>query len=982
MLTEQLSADRPLIGADVGEQWHDGGMPLPAAVTEMIGRDAELDRLDAALQRARGGEAGAVLVAGEAGIGKSRLLREFRERASTAADVVTGWCLDYGVAPAAYGPLPAILRGTLDALDDPNVLPEPARDALRLLLPELGGEPLERGQTSPEALREAIATLFEAAASVRPLVILIEDLHWADDATLSMLSFLLRALAEERILFVITCRVDEVRRGAAVRSFLVESERARLLDRITLQRLGDIEVRTLLEALAGPIDDAVFERVQERAEGVPFFVEELACNDSGPLPETLRDVLLARYDSLGEDARRVVRTASGSDGPIGHELLARLADLPDDRLDAGLREAVSVAILAVRADDSYDFRHALLREAVHDDLLPGERSRLHRRFAEALEERGEECQGCQESSLANHWHQAHDPRRALVAAITAMDRSRRSFAFSTAARYGELALELWDQVADAEEATGIEHVTLLARLGSILRNAGDAERALMVVNLALDEIDPDQADPAVFVRLLRDRGMYLTSLGKPEQIEALQQALAEYESRGVDEPRLHAALLVWLGGRYMIVGRYEEAIHLADEASRLAEAIGEAASVSAAVSLRGDCRVQLGDLDAGLADYRTAWEHAVTVDAQLRYRVNYSDALHNLGRYSAAVQLAEGGVDDAKRFGVERTSGSMLTQNRAEPLLELGQIDRVERLLAQDLTFRTHRVYRVYTMTTRVRALAWRGRFDEADALMTEWRPRMQQLAEVERQVRYSLWRTEITLALCRGDINAAAAALTQMLDDTGSGHLQKARLLLDGGWVVSGLRAQGRHAEAAALAERVHVSWDQIPVALHPAGWETVLLALLEAEPDLLRAAIDITDRDEMPVVFGVLLRYELARTLIADGDRADRAAASALLVEATALADKYEHAGLQRDVAALAEAVGVGASSGGVGAPAAEGVASLTSRESQVFALIAEGLSNRQIGERLFISIKTVSVHVSAVLRKLGVATRNEAAARYRAG
>jgi DNA-binding NarL/FixJ family response regulator len=127
------------------------------------------------------------------------------------------------------------------------------------------------------------------------------------------------------------------------------------------------------------------------------------------------------------------------------------------------------------------------------------------------------------------------------------------------------------------------------------------------------------------------------------------------------------------------------------------------------------------------------------------------------------------------------------------------------------------------------------------------------------------------------------------------------------------------------------------------------------------------------MPVVFRVILRYELARTLVSDGDRAARAEASALLSAAGALAAQYEHAGLQRDVAALAEATGVIAQ-------ATEGIASLTARENQVFALLAEGLSNRQIGERLFISVKTVSVHVSAVLRKLGVATRNEAAARYR--
>ncbi|MEJ1089805.1 AAA family ATPase [Microbacterium sp. Mu-80] len=948
-------------------------MSVIAPAVDMVGRDVESARLDAALKRAQKGETGAVLVAGEAGIGKSRLLREFRVRADATADVVAGWCLDYGFAPSPYGPLPSILRGVLDALDDPQAESAgAARDALRLLLPELGGGIVDRPGTSPEALREAIVTLFEAAAAVRPVVVIIEDLHWADDATLALLSFLLRALEGTRILFVITCRVDEVRRGAAVRSFLVESERARLMERITLPRLDDVEMRVLVEALCGPVDDTQFERVRERAEGVPFFIEELSSNASGPIPETLREVLLARYDSLGDDAQRVVRTASGSDAPIDHELLARLVDLPDDRLDDGIREAANVGILAVRTDDFYGFRHALLREAVHDDLLPGERARLHRAYAEALEERASACVGCQEAALAYHWHQAHDPRRALVAAIGAMDRSRRSFAFSTAARYGEMALELWDQVSDAEQVTGTDHVSLLARLGSILRNAGDGERALLVVNMALDEVDRDRVDPAVLVRLLRDRGMYLTALGKPKQIETLQQALSEYETRGVDEPRLHSVLLSLLAGRTMIVGRLHDAVRLADESFQVAG--DDAAQRSVAANIRGNSRVHLGEVEAGFDDFAVAWANAEDLNAQLKYRVNVSDALYNLGRYREAVELAEGGMDDARRMGVERTSGSILTQNRVEPLLELGEVGRVEQLLAKDLTFRTHRVFRAYTTATRIRALAWRGRVDAAEALLDEWRPRMHQIADIERQVRFSLWRTELVLCLSRADGAGAAEVLARVLDDTGADIGHKARILLDGGWAVSLLRADGRRADADALADRLRDAWHRMPATLRPERWQVLLEALLDGEPSALRAAIPVADDDDMPVVFRMVVRYELARMLIVDGDRAGRAEAAVLLGRAGALAAEYEHGVLQRDIAALAEAAGVAEQ-------APEGLAALTARENQVFTLLAEGLSNRQIGERLFISVKTVSVHVSAVLRKLGVATRNEAAARYRA-
>src|SRR5690606_22445797 len=235
--------------------WHDESMSVIASAPRMVGRDVELEALDAALRRAVAGETASVLVAGEAGIGKSRLLREFRERTADAALVLSGWCLDYGSVPVPYGPLPAILRGALAGLGDAEAhAAGPARESLGLLLPELRGPTSDR-VAGPEVLREAIANVLEAAARRHPVVVIVEDLHWADEATLSTLSFLLRALAGQSILFVLTSRVDEMRRGGAARSFLVEAERARLVERITLGRLDAVGVRAMAEALNGPVDD-------------------------------------------------------------------------------------------------------------------------------------------------------------------------------------------------------------------------------------------------------------------------------------------------------------------------------------------------------------------------------------------------------------------------------------------------------------------------------------------------------------------------------------------------------------------------------------------------------------------------------------------------------------------------------------------------------------------------------------------------------
>lgn len=960
------------IGLGVGGGWHDEGMSLIVQTADMVGRDAELALLGDALRRAAAGETASVLVGGEAGIGKSRLLREFRADVAAHATVLTGWCLDYGATPAPYAPLPAILRGALAELSDAAAeTAGAAREALRLLLPELGDGPLDRATIAPEGLREAIANVLEAAAARRPVVVIVEDLHWADDATLSMLSFLLRALSGQRVLFVLTCRVDEVRRGGAVRTFLVEAERARLLDRVALSRLEPAQVRTMVESLHGPIGDAAFARLLDRSEGVPFFVEELACNALGPLPESLRDVLLVRFDALSDDAKRVVRTVSGSDGAVEHELLSELAGLADERLDVGIREAVGAAVLAVRAGDAYGFRHALLREAVHDDLLPGERARLHRAYAEALERRAERPGSCLESALAFHWHQAHDARRALVAAIGAMERAKNSYAFSTAARFGELALELWDQVPDAVDATGLTHLTLLSRLGSILRNAGYDERALTVVNLALDEAD-DQTPAVVRVKLLRDKALYLQNLGRPGSVELLSQALEVMDDAGVGDERLRAMLLNFLAGRYMVEARTEMAIQTAGEALRLGRELGADSAISVAANILGACLLHSGDVDGSLRSFAVAWEHARAHDAKLRYWVNYSDALSTLGRYREALLTAETGIAHARQLGLERTSGSILTQNMVEPLLELGEIDRVEELLAKDLAGRTYRIFRVYTTASRIRALLWRGRLDEATALFDEWRRTMHTAAQVERQVWYSIIETEIAIALAGGRGLDAADVLERMLDDAGPRTEHTARRLLDGGLIVAALRATGQHERAARLADRVRSAWrDGDCVVRHP-GWDVTLFALLAGTAEALRAALPATDGNDAPAVFAVVVRLELARALVAQ--RGDRAEAASALTAAGDIAERIAHARLQTEIAEFREATGLGAaSSRGDGTE-------LTAREAQVLELLAEGLSNRQIAERLFISIKTVSVHVSAILRKLGVATRTEAAARHR--
>ncbi len=230
----------------------------------MVGRDADLAELRRVFERACEGMPSAALIEGEAGIGKTRLLREIQTEVGVRADVHVGRCLDLGAARSAYGPLISILRSIVEGLgvDNARAAVGVGAEALRMLVPEIGEGEAARENTSPEALRDAVATLMEAAALRKPQVVVIEDLHWADDSTLVMLSFLLRTLQEGRLLLFITCRSDDVRRGDAVSRFIAEMTRARVIERIHLQRLDAAATRELVEQLSGgPLSDTALRRL-------------------------------------------------------------------------------------------------------------------------------------------------------------------------------------------------------------------------------------------------------------------------------------------------------------------------------------------------------------------------------------------------------------------------------------------------------------------------------------------------------------------------------------------------------------------------------------------------------------------------------------------------------------------------------------------------------------------------------------------------
>ena len=280
-------------------------------------------------------------------------------------------------------------------------------------------------------LLELVLGTLSRLSGVAPVLFTVEDVHWADRSTLDLTAFLIRSLRNARVLVVVTYRSDELHRRHPLRPLLTSWERDRSIDRIDLRRFDRDEVGAQLHAILGEAPGlAVTETVFDRSGGNAYLVEELAGTvkargDPADLPPSLADVLLSRVDALTPDAQKLLRTASVAGRAVPDRLLAEVAGLGENELYAALREAVENHLLVVAPDgQGYAFRHALTRDAVYEDMLPGERVRLHAAYGEALERdpglaAGEAGQAGLATALAYHWYAALDLPRALPASIDA-----------------------------------------------------------------------------------------------------------------------------------------------------------------------------------------------------------------------------------------------------------------------------------------------------------------------------------------------------------------------------------------------------------------------------------------------------------------------------------------------------------------------------------------------------------------------------------
>src|SRR5271166_4005505 len=532
--------------------WHPGGMTSRAVSPVFAGREAELTALARAFDEAVGGLPGTVLVGAEAGGGKSRLVSEFAARLDGRALVLAGGCVELTAAGLPYAPFTAALRQLVRERGTAGVaelLSGWDTGELARLLPEFGAPPAEADPDLARArLFELVLALLEALAGRLPLVLVLEDVHWADHPTRDLLSFLIRNLRHAAGLLVVTFRSAELHRSHPLRALLVELSRMPGVSRVELPRLSHSQVQAQLEGILGrPPEPAVTAAVYQRSGGNPLFTEALVNADgtvSPGVPWSLQDQLLGAVKELPEQTEQVLRAA--------------------------LRPAVDANVVVTDAD-GYSFRHDLIRQAVWEDLLPGERAGAERAFAEALEAGPAlDVDGMVQVRLALHWRGANEPDRALRAAWDAVAGAAARFAFAEQLQMLVQVLELWDRVPAAAERTGTDRAGVTELAADAARLAGEPERGLALVEAALGE--PGEAgDPGRRASLLLRRAMLREQGLLPGRVEDLRAALGLAR----DPDRLRAEILGQLSRALLFQDRYEEARRAAEEMTALARRLGD-----------------------------------------------------------------------------------------------------------------------------------------------------------------------------------------------------------------------------------------------------------------------------------------------------------------------------------------------------------------------------------------------------------------------
>lgn len=969
-------------------------MPALASSPRMVGRRAELEALLEAFAEGEAGTPRTVVVRGEAGIGKTRLVQEFLGEAAARREghlplvVAIGQCVDLGPIGAPFGPIRRVLRDLHAAVGTASLRAaagSPAAVAtLSAFVPGIADD-ASAGDEHVGEFAEAIEVVLEGLSTERHILIVVEDLQWADAATLALLRTLASTLRGRHLTVVATYRSDDIDRFHPLRPVLAELDRTRAVVRVEVARLSADEVAEqvgLLTAAALPEDEV--RALAERSGGIPFLVEELVDLGDSRLPDTLRDLVLARYSRLSDAAQEVVRAMAAGGVSTDHEALRAVSTRDEHGLDLALREAIDARVIL--ADGAgYAFRHALTHEAVYGEMLPSERVRVHRRYAEFLSTHRADSPDTA-SAVAEHWLVARELGPAFDATVLALRHSRATFAPATSVKLAERLTELWGQVPDAASRSGTTLPRLHLDAAQSWHELGDAERALRAANEGLAAcVD----EPLVRAALLRQRFVHEFNTGKRPDRSDLREAAALLEGLDGREARV---LLSRTLTNLAIDDEGAAAPGALERAIEIAEEVGDAAALAVALT-NLSWRISDREDDEPRALEPLERALALTLDPATRAYAGeaYVNLLSRLGRFHESALVGRRLHEESARAGIERGSGATIAIAVAHALFSAGEPEPALRY-AQRARRLLDRPSRVTVLRLLATHYAWNDQPDAREALLQSERAAIEEHARrhPEKHDWWVLESVEAVLTSAAGfsrptDASAWVPRIASIEAVLRSGSPPSRRYAAVAGAMA--LRALGTDAASPAVTElRGHVAaaiedWPPRGAAPAIAGFVRATLADADRAPvehriEQWRDVVAAIAEGVMPARHRQVARLSLAAALIEAGERD---AATGLLAAIAAEAPAQGVASVARWAGELASQAGLAASPRRSGA--VTGIDALTQRERQVLALVAEGLTNSQIGARLFISPKTASVHVSAILAKIGAANRAEAAALFTA-
>ncbi|WP_433294365.1 helix-turn-helix transcriptional regulator [Pseudonocardia sp. CA-142604] len=973
------------------------------ATPPLVGRDDHVATLMSAFDGVQQGRMATVFLVGDAGVGKTRLVQHLVSCAEEAdATVLLGGATDIAESPP-FWPVASALRNLLRSQrgEELQQLLSPWADqleelvALRPAVPALAGAQA-RVQTL-ELLHRVVLRL--AARSV--VVLVVEDLQWADRSTLDLLAYLVANLVDERVLVVATHRTELPADASPARTMINEFRRHRQVQCLEIAPLHRNAVAEMVHALAPGRTDLV-DLVWKRSAGNAFIAEETvrAALDGDPtaLPTTLRELVLSRVNRLSEPALRAVRAIALCDGPLPHRLLEAVLDGGGPDLFGALREAVNAGVVVVDDGvDGYRLRHGLMTDVVIRELLPGERMHLHRRYAVALEEPwARELPGV-DARLAHHWQSAGDVERAAAAAVAAAESAGQLRGYAEAHRHWLRAARLAGQLAEPP----IARSECLERAAEAAHLAGDADQAVALLAERLSLLEATDESGGLDAALLHARtGQYLVAAGRgAEAALAFGRATAALPASGAEEER--AQVLGWQASALWTAGDYAAAHVSAERALELARRMGLAAEEAKALATLGFSLAYREDPEAGEAALRESLavaERAGEPQEIARAYRSLADLLSGpLNELDRGVEIARAGADRAHALGLHRSAGVGLISIAANGLFRLGLWDEADAAIAEAWELAPSGAEALELRLSRARMDIGRGRFSSAeddleavDVLAASTIGPRYRIPLLTLRAGLTMWQDRPDVAL--DHVAAGLDVVEQGSDDV---------------WLVAPLVWHGARARAELAMLGLRRPDDGIDGRLRrhaaeltrkaassvPAIRDTVLgfvrmcaaedgRALGRSDPELWESVAEFWHSQQQPYP-SAYAHLRRAEALLAQ--RAQSAAATEALRHAGHLARELGATPFLEEVVDLAERARVR-----IDAPVpvpepdppaeeAQGdeLAALTARELEVLTELSGGRTNREIAQRLFISEKTVGVHVSRIYAKIGVHTRVQATA-----